>query len=185
MALPEKYKWLETIGTLPKLVSAALQYLGVKEIPGSASNPVILDMARGLGLQNVYKNDDTEWCALLINHLIRITNKPPVDTKGDIYNLLRARWLANWGEPVERGEERLGDVVILKRDMGGHVFILIAKTPSGNFIGIGGNQSNSVTIAEFSKDRAVAVRRYYQTGIPESAKQYIVDSTGLLSTNES
>lgn len=182
--LPEKYKWLDTIGVLPKLLSTALQYLGIREIPGSQSNPVIIEMAKGLGLQSIYRNDDTEWCALFINHLIRITDKPPVDLKGDKYNLLRARWLANWGVGVRRGDERLGDVVVLSRDMGGHVFILIAKTKTGNFVGIGGNQSNSVTIAEFAKERVIAVRRYYSTGVPVSAKQYVVGSNGVISTNE-
>lgn len=184
ICLSPQHQWLNTIGPLPKLVEAALQYLGIKEIPGSASNPIILDMAKGLGLGKIYTNDDTEWCALFINHLLRICGKPPVNLKGDIYNLLRARWLANWGEGVRRGDERLGDIVVLSRNLGGHVFILLAITKAGNFVGIGGNQSNSVTIAEFSKDRVIAVRRYYATGMPPSAKQYIVGSTGRISTNE-
>ena len=72
MILPAQIKFLNTIGVLPKMLSSALQYLGVKEIPGAASNPVIMDMARGLGISNIYTNDDTSWCALFINHLIRI-----------------------------------------------------------------------------------------------------------------
>lgn len=186
MALPKQYEWLNKIGTLPKLVVAALQYLGIKEYPGSANNPVIMEMANGLGVKNIFTSDsDQAWCAVFINHLLRICGKPPVDLKGDKYNLLRARWLANWGYPVIRGEEKLGDIVVLKRDKGGHVFILIAKTKKGNFVGIGGNQGNSVTIAEFSKDRVIAVRRYYATGIPTAARGYVVDDTGIISTNES
>lgn len=182
--LPEKYKWLNTIGTLPKLVSVALQYLGVKEIPGIKSNPVIMDMARGLGVSSIYTNDDMSWCAVFINHLIRITGKPIVDYKNDKYNLLRARHLLNWGEPVKIHDLRLGDVVIIERPGGGHVFIFIAFAKNGNVIGIGGNQGNQVSIAEFDVDRVLGVRRYYATGMPESAKQYTVDSTGVLSTNE-
>ena len=49
--LPDKYKWLENIGTLPKLVNASLQYLGVKEYAGTKdNNPVIMNMAKELGI---------------------------------------------------------------------------------------------------------------------------------------
>lgn len=183
--LPANIQWLNTIGTLPKLVSAALQYLGVKEIKGSANNPVIMDMARGLGLQDIYTSDDTiSWCALFINHLIRITGKPPLDPHGDLWNLLRAKYLVNWGHSISLPDALLGDIVVINRDGGGHVFILIAFTKDGNLIGIGGNQSNMVSVGEFDKDRVISIRRYYSISIPESAKRYTIDSTGKLSTNE-
>ena len=184
--LPANIQWLETIGTLPKLVSAALQYLGVKEIKGSDNNPVIMDMAKGLGLESIYTSDDTQaWCAVFINHLIRITGKPQIDIKGDKYNLLRAKWLSHWGEKVALMDAQLGDIVVIDREGGGHVFVLLAFGKSGNPIGIGGNQGNKVSIAEFDKNRIIAVRRYYSTVAPESAKQYIVDSMGNVSNNES
>ena len=175
--------WLETIGALPKMVESAIQYLGIKEIPGKANNPVIMDMAKGLGVADIYTNDDIAWCAVFINHLIRINGKPMVDIKGDRGNLLRARWLANWGNPVEREQEKLGDVIVLKRDGGGHVCLWIAATPKG-FLGIGGNQGNKVSFSEFDTNRIIASRNYYATAAPASAKLYIIDSTGNLSTNE-
>lgn len=182
--LPDKYKFLDEIGKLPKLVSAAIQYLGVKEIPGSASNPVIIEMARSLGISDIYTNDDLSWCAVFINNLIKITGKPIVDYKKDRYNLLRAKYLLNWGEPVELKDALLGDIVIIDRVGGGHVFILIGFTKEGNLIGIGGNQSNKVSFSEFDKDRVLGARRFYATGIPASAKKYILDSDGVVSTNE-
>lgn len=182
--LPEKYRWLETIGPLPKLVAAGLQYIGVKEIAGTANNPAIMDMAKGIGVENIYTNDSTiPWCALFINHLIRITGKPALDPKGDKWNLLRAKFLVNWGKPVARGEEKLGDIVIINRESGGHVCLFIAETDRG-FIGLGGNQGNSVGFAEFESSRVLAVRRFYSTGLPASAKKYHMDSTGKMSTNE-
>lgn len=182
--LPSNIQWLETIGTLPKLVSAALQYLGVKEIKGTANNPVIMDMAKGIGVDKIYTNDDMSWCAVFINHLIRITGKPLVDTQGDLYNLLRAKWLMKWGYAVPKTDAKLGDIVVIDREGGGHVFVLLGFTKDGNPVGIGGNQSNQVSVAEFNKDRIIAVRRYYATAAPESAKKYIIDSTGHVSTNE-
>lgn len=183
MALPKKYKWLEGIGILPKMVSAAFQYLGIKEIPGAASNPVIMDMARGLGVSDIYNNDDQAWCAIFINHIIRITGKPIDLNPHDKYDLLRAKQTANLFNDIPKGEWKLGDIIILKRDGGGHVFLAIAKSPTG-IIGIGGNQSNSVTFSEFKEDRIIAVKRYYSIAIPESAKQYTVSYTGEVSTNE-
>jgi uncharacterized protein (TIGR02594 family) len=181
--LTDKYKWLETVGTLPKLVSAALQYLGLKEIPGITSNPVIIEMAKGLGVSDIYTNDDTSWCAIFINHLLRICGKPPIDYKGDRYNILRAKGLADWGNPVVRGEEQLGDIGIFNRPGGGHVAIIIASTED-TFVVIGGNQSNAVTFTEIAKNRLLTARRFYATDPPASAKKYTMDSSGLVSKNE-
>lgn len=184
--LPPNAQWLETIPQpLPKLVSAAIQYLGIKEIPGSKSNPVILDMARGLNISDIYKDDDTAWCGLFISHLLRITAKPALDYNGDRWNILRAKYYVHWGNEVPKQEAQLGDMGILDREGGGHVFIILAfSKDKKRVIGIGGNQSNSVSIAAFDFDRLIGVRRYYATTPPESAKQYFIDSVGKLSTNE-
>ena len=182
--LPEKYKWLETIGTLPKMVAAGIQFLAIKEVPGKGSNPVIMNMANELGLKGIYTDDDMSWCAVFINYLCKITGKPIVDTKGDKYNLMRAKWLSNWGNKVAIKDMQLGDIGVLNRDGGGHVFLIIGKTPQGNVIGLGGNQSNSVTFSEFDIKRLIDVRRYYATQAPASAKLYTIASDGKLSTNE-
>ena len=181
--IPEKYKWLETIGTLPKMVAAALQYMGIKEVPGKGSNPVIIDMAKGLGIQDIYTDDDMSWCALFINHLIRITGKPILQIGHDPYNYLRAKYMVNWGVNVAKGDEKLGDVLIFDREGGGHVGLLIAQSGATYHV-LGGNQSNSVTITEISKARLLGVRRFYATAPPASAIAYEMDSTGKLSTNE-
>lgn len=183
MNLPTKYQFLETIGPLPKMLAIGLQYLGIKEVPGVHNNPIIMDMAKGLGVQNIYTNDDMSWCALFINNLIRMSGKPKVDDKGDKYNLLRARHLLNWGQAVTKGDEMLGDIVVITRPGGGHVGIIVAE--SGNTFHIfGGNQSNSVSFIEISKDRVLGVRRYYALAPPASVKKYYLDSSGQMSTNE-
>jgi len=181
--LPEKYKWLETVEK-PKLVENALQYLGIKEVVGKGSNPVILNMAKQIGLGNIYKDDDTSWCAVFVNFLCHVTGKPLSPINGDIYNLMRAKAFANWGTRVSLKEARIGDVVVINRTGGGHVFILIATTKQGNLVGIGGNQSNQVSIAEFDASRIADIRRYYESGVPAYAKQYVIDGDGKFSTNE-
>lgn len=181
--LPEKYKWLENIGTLPKLVSAGLQYLGLKEIPGKGSNPVIMDMAKGLHVEDIYTDDDIAWCALAINHLIRITGKPMLDIKGDKHNLLRAKYLLNYGIPVPIGDEKLGDILIFGREGGGHATLYIAESPS-TYHCLGGNQHNMFDFTEIAKSRLIGARRFYATAPPASAKKYEMNSSGLISTNE-
>ena len=142
-------------------------------------------MARRLGIADIYTDDDMSWCAVFFNFLCLITGKPLVNHGKDRYNLMRALWLLNWGDKVEVKDMQLGDVIILNRSGGGHVFILIAiNKANGNPIGIGGNQNNSVNIAEFDKNRIAGVRRFYATKAPASAKQYFVTTSGVLSTNE-
>lgn len=183
--IPQKYKWLETIGTLPKIVQIALKDLGVKEIKGSANNPRIMQMAKNIGVDKIYTSDDKlAWCALAVNSWIFESGKPLVDFKKDRYNLLRARYLLNWGNPVPNNEFKLGDVVIIERGGAGHCFVALAKTPNGNPIGIGGNQSDMVRIDEFDKKRILGVRNLYSIAPPASVKDYIVSSEGKLSTNE-
>lgn len=182
--LPQQFEWINTIPALPKLVAAGLQYLGVREVPGIASNPVIMDMAKGLGISHIYTNDDQAWCAVFVNHLIRITGKPIELYPHDRYDLIRAKKAANKFPIVPTEQWRMGDVVILQREGGGHTFIAIADTAEGTIFGLGGNQSNRVSIAEFKKERIIMVKRFYHTTIPESAKQYRINSTGSLSVNE-
>lgn len=175
-----KYDWLNDIGPLPKLVVAGLSYLGLKEFPGKESNPVIMQMAKELGVDKIYTNDDISWCALFICYLCKITGKPmPYKS----YEILRAASFATWGNPVERGDERLGDIAVFKRPGGNHVGIVIAITRT-TVVVLGGNQSNAVTITEISQQRMTACRRYYSITTPESAKQYVVTTTGKLSINE-
>lgn len=183
--LPQKYKWLETIGTLPKMVQLAINDLGIKEIKGAANNARIMQMAKNIGVDKIYTSDDKQaWCCLAVNSWIFESGKPMVDFKKDKYNLLRARWLLNWGNVVPKTDFKLGDVVIIDRDGAGHCFVAIARTPKGNPIGIGGNQSDSVKIDEFDKNRILGVRNYYSIAPPASVKDYIVSSDGKLSTNE-
>lgn len=182
--LPESVKFLNEISPLPKLVEAGLQYLGVKEFPGVANNPIIMDMAEGLNVDNIFLDDTKQaWCALFINHLIRVTGKPLVDIKKDKFNYLRAKWLLNWGNPVPAGNEMLGDIGVFDRDAGGHVGIIIAESHN-TFVILGGNQSNTVSFTEMQRSRFLGARRYYATAPPASVKKYIVAASGNVSMNE-
>ena len=183
MNLPEKYKWVETKAPLPKLIAAALQFLGIKEIPGHANNPVIMNMAKEIGVDDIYKNDDTSWCALFMSYLCKITGKPLPATGGDKYNYLRAAWFLNYGQKVIDGDAMFGDVLVFERPGGNHVGLYIAESKSTYFV-LGGNQSNAVTIAEIDKKRLRMARRFYHTAAPATVRKYYMDASGLVSHNE-
>jgi uncharacterized protein (TIGR02594 family) len=178
--IPTKYEFLNNIKPLPKLVATGLVYLGMKEIPGQQSNPEIMRMAKECGVSGIYTNDDMSWCALFICYLCHLNSKPQPFKD---YDVLRAASFTKWGMAVTKGDERLGDIAVFTRPGGNHVGIIIAESKDSFHI-LGGNQSNAVTITEISKYRLSAVRRYYANGLPDSAKKYLIDSSGKLSVNE-
>ena len=64
--LPDQYKWLEKVGTLPKVISIGLDLLGTKEVVGTGSNKTIIAwrdelIATGYDLKD-YSDDDIPWC---------------------------------------------------------------------------------------------------------------------------
>lgn len=180
MPIPVKYKWIETIGSLPKLVTAALNYIDLKETPGQGNNPVIMGMAKRLGVENIYVADSISWCALFISYLCVIADKPMPFKQ---YEILRAASFAKWGNPVSPGQEAFGDILVFKRPGGNHVGLYIAESDT-TFHVLGGNQSDAVTFTEIKKNRLIAARRYYSIAPPASVKKYKLSSTGTVSTNE-
>lgn len=191
--LQTKYKFIDSIGVLPRIVSNALEYIGTHETPGKQSTPEIMRMADHLNIADLYVNDETAWCALFMCYILSTSNKP-MPYKG--FEILRAMSFAGEGptHPVAYGKQVafddmcLGDIVVLKRLEGGHVGILIAVTKRDNKITsvhlLGGNQSNAVNVSEMNAQRVHDIRRYYATRKPDSAKQYIMQSSGEMSVNE-
>lgn len=175
-----RYSWLERQGQLPKMVELGIQLLGIKEIPGRDSNPIILGFAKELGVSKIYTNDDMAWCALVQSYLCKLAGKP---LPGKGYDLIRAASFLKWGEKVEVEDIRLGDIVIFKRDGGYHVAMYIAESADTYFV-MGGNQSNSFSITEIAKTRLEDARRFYSVAPPASAKKYTFASNGQISSNE-
>lgn len=176
----QQMKWVFDMKNNPKLVAEALFYFGCEEISGEKSNPLILSWAKKLGVEGIYTNDDVAWCALFICYLCKVTGKPMPFTG---FDCLRAKSFERWGNNVDVKDIMYGDILVFQRPKGFHVAICIAETKT-SYIVLGGNQSNSVTFAEIKKDRLYSARRYYATAPPSSVKKYVVDSSGILSSNE-
>jgi len=78
--------------------AVAKELLGTKEIPGSGSNPIIIDWAKHLGgfAKQYYTSDDIPWCGLFVGHCI-----DEAGIKVTIENPLLAKEWNNFGSGVQ------------------------------------------------------------------------------------
>ena len=139
----------------------AARFIGLKEIPGSEDNPGILAMLR---LDSSWpKNDEVAWCSAFVNYVAWLLRLPRSK------NLLARSWLGV-GQAIPIDDAIVGfDVVILKRGGGsqpgpedttapGHVGFFAGL--DGDLVAVlGGNQSDSVSVATFPISRVLGVRR--------------------------
>ncbi len=192
LKLPENFQWINKLGTLPKMIIEGILLLGVAEIKGAKSNPIILKFAEDIGVQNIYTNDDTSWCALSHNAIALRAGKKIFGYK-DKWDLLRALAFQKNGveinvedwEVIPIGKEMFGDSLIFKRPGGGHIGLYIGESKT-HYIVMGGNQNNMYSFTRIAKDRLVAVRRpVYKIAMPGSVKKYFLENTGVpVTTNE-
>lgn len=198
MSLPTAYAWLgdPKLAPLPKTIQVGLRLLGIHEVEGPGSNPVIVqwrDALKAAG-HNVagLSDDDVPWCGLFVAFVLMQAGKPVVKDP------LWARNWANYGtavagtSPATGGslvfkkdvEPSLGDVMVYQRPGGGgHVEFYIAETAK-TYIGLGGNKSNQVQISAIDKERCIAVRRPPMTVAPASMKPYHIAASGKVTQDE-
>lgn len=150
----------------PKMLVELLSHLGLAEIPGAASNPVIMGWAKEVGAASYYSNDDTPWCALAMSHCAKAAGKPlPPDP-------LAAKNWARFGQPVAK--PMLGDIVVFPH----HVAMYVGETAT-TWVLLGGNQGDKVSIMDWSKAAAVlAFRRPVYTQQPANVRPILLNSSG-------
>src|SRR5947207_4201732 len=141
-------------------VKVAHTFLGVTEVAGHLSNPLVLAM---LQLDSRWvENDETAWCSAFCNFIARTLGLP------------RSRSLAarSWllvGTSIPLSDARPEeDIVVLSRGVGsppasvitapGHVGFYVGQTATEVSL-LGGNQGNAVSIAPFAKSRVLSIRR--------------------------
>ncbi len=175
MTLPPAYKWLNNVGTLPRTIQEGLKLLGTLETPGSKNNPTIMAWAKETDLGTVYTADAVPWCGLFAAVVAKRAGK----------EIPRAPlWALSWANfGVEAGQPRLGDILTFTRSGGGHVGFYVGEDKTAYHV-LGGNQSDSVSIARIDKRRLYRARRPVYQHQPESVQPYVVAATGGLSTNE-
>lgn len=130
--------------------------LGLRETPGKASNPRIMQMARDL--DQWYPGDDVPWCGLFVAHCMAVgAPDEPQD-----FNRLGARAWLEYGVAQDDRDVPLGGIGVLWRthrvnSWHGHVFIITGQSNDA-IRGIGGNQSDAVTETWFPRSRLLGVR---------------------------
>lgn len=138
-------------GNVPPWLTIAYKELGQREIPGSAHNPRILEYWRAVGDYRI-QDDETDWSSAFVEWSL---NQAGIKGTQSASN---RSWTA-WGRPLL--EPAIGCVVIFWRDspsgMSGHVGFFVGEGADGLIV-LGGNQSNSVSLATFSKSRVLAYR---------------------------
>ncbi len=155
----------------------ARRLIGTRETPGAGSNPEILDWASDQGIP--YRGDDIPWCGLFVGHCVSST----LDRESTPTNVLGARAWQSFGIKTQPTP---GAVMVFWRKTPqsglGHVGFYAGEDRDAYRI-LGGNQSDSVSLAWVGKDRLVAARwpSTVPAPIPTPVK---VKRTDLLSWNE-
>lgn len=139
-----------TQAVMPLWLSVASAFLGLAEVPGPGSNPVIAKWAKDLGVP--YADDDEAWCALFMNRVLAACHLP---VSGKTYDLLRAKSFVDYGVPLLL--PTLGAILVFTRPTGGHVGFYLGETAMDYRVR-GGNTANAVGDTWIAKSRLIAVR---------------------------
>jgi uncharacterized protein (TIGR02594 family) len=132
----------------------ATRLLGVSEIKGEAQDPTLKAMATALGLMN-FEDDRDPWCTMFIAHCIKtaLPNEPLPK------HLIWSRAYAKCGVPLM--EPVPGCVVVTWRGKSpaedlGHAFFYLSDAGPKYLKGLGGNQSDKVSVTQtHRKDRVI------------------------------
>ena len=181
MTIEPKYSWL-TEEQGPVMLKNALALYGTMEKPGTANNPVILQWAKeiGGGVSDVYKADEIPWCGLFMAVVAKRSSKQVVKDP---------LWALNWGTFGKATDvPMLGDVLVFVRKTkegksAGHVGIYVGEDNSCFHV-LGGNQSDRVCITRIEKNRLYIARRADYIAQPSNVRRVILNSSGLISSNE-
>jgi uncharacterized protein (TIGR02594 family) len=132
------------------IIDNALNEIGVSEIVGKGSNPVITGYYNYLRINP--NDDDVAWCSLFANYICKKSGF-------SFSNQLNARSWLTIGAETKKPEK--GDIVVFWRNSPnsweGHVAFFICEDVDGIWV-LGGNQSNKVSIEKYPKDRVLGYR---------------------------
>ena len=143
----------------------ARRFVGIEEVPGMESNPMILAM---LKLDGDWPEDDSvPWCSAFMNWVCWLLRLP----RSKSY---RARSWLNVGYAINFLDIEPGfDIVILKRGSGDQPGPTVINAPGhvGFYAGhdankielLGGNQGDSVKVSRYDSSRILGLRRLYRS----------------------
>lgn len=141
----------------------ASRFIGLREIPGTKSNPQILGM---LKLVDEWPEDDeVPWCSAFVNYIAWLLGLPQSRS-------LRARSWLGVGRPVLNPQVGF-DIVILKRggpnepgpdvlDARGHVGFYAGTDVGEKIAVLGGNQDDQVRVSLYPRERVLGFRALWE-----------------------
>lgn len=129
-------------------LSEARKNISEFEIKGAKHNPKIVQWWKDIKRGGI-KDDETPWCAAFVGAMLE-----HVGIKSSRYE--SAKSYLDWG--VKLDTPRYGCVVVFTRSGGGHVGFVVGRTPDGDLMVLGGNQSDAVNIRAFSNERVSGYR---------------------------
>jgi uncharacterized protein (TIGR02594 family) len=147
----------------PIWLRIAKTHLAIEEIEGYKHNPIILGWWNRLGL-NVF-DDETPWCSAFIGGCLLEAGL--LASRSGM-----ARSYEHWG--IRLPGPAIGAVATMWRGSRasgqGHVTLVCGRNKSNQLMGLGGNQSNKVSIAAFNDDRITGYFYPSSYPIPKSCK---------------
>lgn len=132
----------------PLWLQAARRYIGVAEIPGKETAPVIAGWLRKL--RAWWSDDATPWCGVFAAMCLQEVGLPIPQ------HWYRARAYLDYGTAVPA--PTLGCIVVFARTGGGHVGFVVGRDERNNLMVLSGNVKDRVGIDPFSRDRVLGYR---------------------------
>jgi uncharacterized protein (TIGR02594 family) len=153
----------------PRWLEIAEGYIGTTEFKGIRHNPIIVGFWKLIRRSGI-KDDETPWCAAFVGGCLEQAGIASTRFESAASYLRWGREIAN---PV------VGCVAVISRSGGNHVFFVIGENKDGTkLVGIGGNQSDAVTIATFDITRIRGYR--WPQGIPMGDPLPVINTKVLL-----
>ncbi len=145
----------------PKWLTIARRHLGEREIAGAKSNPVIAGFYRAVNGANL--RDEVPWCAAFVGACLGKAGLPDTDS-------FMARSYLRYGNKLNKPQ--VGCIVVVwrgkKTASTGHVAFFLREV-GGKIEVLGGNQSDSVSIARYAKSRLLGYRWPSDEAVPAPA----------------
>jgi len=132
----------------PLWLEAGIKLIGLREGTGKSDNKTIIDWAisEGGNIADTYTHDNIPWCALFANHILTKVGLKGTET------LWALDFAGKW-PAIKLAGPAVGAFAPMLRNGGGHITVVVGKDQHGNIMGLGGNQSDAVTIAPFAPSR--------------------------------
>lgn len=121
----------------------ARKHIGLKEIKGPLTNATI-----GTWLTRLkawWKDDETPWCGTFVAHCLTTAGHPIPK------HWYRALEWANYGFKLKAPV--VGCIAVFTRTGGGHVGFVVGQSATGDYLILGGNQGDAVSIQTFPRSR--------------------------------